>query len=46
MNSRIPTLAGMADDQALVQRIAVLEELARERFVDDHHRRRRLVVAS
>ena len=35
----------MADHQTLVERIAVLEVLPRERFVDDHDRRRQLVVA-
>ena len=41
-NSRMTPLA---DDQAIVQRIALRPELLRHRLVDDHDRRRRAVVA-
>ena len=35
----------LADHQPLVERILVLEELLRQRLVDDHDRRRHAVVA-
>src|SRR5262249_43915624 len=42
---RVELAHAVPDHEPLVERIAVLEELPRERLLDDDHRRRQLVVS-